>query len=513
MSQVDEILREEAEVAYASRVKKGTDAKIRETLAALAGKVFQEEDIVHQGTQLVLPEKMSVSKAIKMLQLYEKAQSEMVSFSRTFRFRPYDGAIATVRAMKKITGVAGHGKSSFFTRPQLIDVAVNFGETVQAPWGELSMPLIEGTVYLQFERDEEYGPLFQLVVHAPRMFKMVVDGLFVAIQNELELESIYRGKAFGGQETPEFLDLSAVDPGQVIYNESTEASLVANVWSLLRHSETMRENGVSLKRSVVLHGQYGTGKSLTGFLTALEAVQNEWTFIYCRPARDDLNLVMQTARLYQPAVVFFEDIDTISDPGQGRDDIVKLLDLFDGITAKGTELLVVMTTNHVDKIHKGMMRPGRLDAVIEIPGLDANAVYRLIAAKVPESMLKGIDFTAVGKALDGFLPAFVVETIDQAKRLAISANGGETPEVLLTEHFVLAATAMRSHLELMNDATELVEPDSLSAVFGRIIDDSVANSRQPELDTTAIKRTVGRALRDHAVRDEDREEDLAIVER
>jgi transitional endoplasmic reticulum ATPase len=36
-----------------------------------------------------------------------------------------------------------------------------------------------------------------------------------------------------------------------------------------------------------------------------------------------------------------------------------------------------MTTNHKDEIHKGMLRPGRLDAIIEIGAMDRPGVEKL----------------------------------------------------------------------------------------------------------------------------------------
>src|SRR5690606_28823264 len=145
-------------------------------------------------------------------------------------------------------------------------------------------------------------------------------------------------------------------------------------------------------------------------LTALEATQHGWTFISARPGRDKIEDVLRTARLYQPAVVFVEDIDNATSPGED-DHVTKLLDAFDGITAKGGELMIVMTTNHVEWINKGMLRPGRLGAVIESAQLDAAGIGRMVkAVGVPEKLDAKVDYTKVTEAMEGFLPAFVRET-------------------------------------------------------------------------------------------------------
>jgi len=444
-----------------------TSERILKTLAELGGKQFSEDSITFEGTRLVIPKTMTAHEAIRVLQSHIAAEETEHEFERKFRFRPWDVAAATARAIKTLTGTSGIGlaQHSFFgsTPPSMKTIEVGVGETLQVPWGSVWVELLKGTVTISGVKDPEYGLLGYIGVEAPRKMRAAVEGLFKMIEDELNRHSIYRGKAFNGNEVPEFIDLDTVDPSQVIYTKEVTAQLDANVWSMLRYTEAMRRNGVPMKRSVLLHGPFGTGKTLAAFLTAREAVANGWTFIYCRPAKDDLHEVMQTARLYQPSVVFFEDVDTISSGGDD-DSVSKLLDTFDGITAKGTELIVMLTTNHPERIHKGMVRPGRLDAVIEISSLDRDAFERMIQATVPEEFLDEIDYDKVAEAMEGFLPAFVKEAIDRTKRYAIARNAGELTK-LTTDDFVHAANGLRPQLEMMNEAKEGVKTDKLGDVL------------------------------------------------
>src|SRR3990167_10320825 len=101
----------------------------------------------------------------------------------------------------------------------------------------------------------------------------------------------------------------------------------------MRYATAHRELGLPLKRAILLDGTYGTGKSLAGYLTARVAETNGWTFLMARPGRDNFLQVMQTARLYQPAVVFFEDAETVT--GYESNDLInQVLDTFDGIQSK-----------------------------------------------------------------------------------------------------------------------------------------------------------------------------------
>jgi transitional endoplasmic reticulum ATPase len=244
--------------------------------------------------------------------------------------------------------------------------------------------------------------------------------------------------------------------------------LKTNVWSLIEHTDLMRELGESLKRAVLLEGPYGTGKSLAAFLTAQKAEANGWTFLFVKPG-DDLDAAMRTAQLYAPAVVFFEDIDVIGEAGDPAR-VSKLLDSFDGIGAKGAEVVAILTTNRKDKIHKGMLRPGRLDAVISINHLDQVGVEKLIKAHVAGDMLRVMDYSKIFEAFQGFTPAFAKEAISRAKRYAIAREGGK-PSFLTTSDFIGAAKSLTPQLELMHAADEEKTSPSLDKALREVVAD------------------------------------------
>jgi AAA+ superfamily predicted ATPase len=450
-----------------------------DTLGQLGGQRITDDALIREGRQLVLPETMTPKDAIAYLEDYVEQQEEETRFDRVFRFRPWDGAYALQNALVKVFGTAGIGKPTytFFgkTPPKMRSINIGVDRTTQVPWGELEVPLFKGTMYLDLKEDEEFGPLFHLVIDAARKYRAHIEGLFNVVETELRSGSIYKGQAIDGKTDPEFVDLSGIDPSKVVYSDEVMAQLNANVWSLLLHSETMRGLGLPLKRAVLLEGPFGTGKTLAAFLTAQVAVKNGWTFIYCRPGRDDLAKTMATARLYQPSVVFFEDIDVQAESGE-RVDVTRLLDLFDGITAKGTEIMAVLTTNHAEAIHKGMLRPGRLDSMIHIGALDVSGVQKMIEAVVDDWMLgDDLDFEAIYEAMKGFLPAFVKESIDRTLRYAVSRTGG-VPTELTTEDFVHAANGLRPQLDLMEDAEEGKHPESLDAAVRRTVRDATEGS-------------------------------------
>lgn len=449
--------------------------ELLDKLAELGGGLVTEESIDRSGARLNVPETMTLTEAQEYLAALAEAEERGTNFTRKYKYRPLDGAWALQHTLMTLFGSRGVniGTPGFFGNipPEMKTINVDVDETIEVPWGQIELQQLEATIKPSYYIDPELGMLFHLAVHAPRKHRNRIKGLFEAVQHTLDTLSIYRGKAFDGQGEPDFLDLTAIDVEQAIYADAVTDQLEANVWSLLSHTELMRELRVPLKRAVLLEGPFGSGKTLAAFVTAVKAVNAEvpWTFIYCRPGKDNLEHVMQTARLYQPAVVFYEDVDTIAATGDA-DPLSRLLDLFDGIRSKGTEIMVVMTTNYKDKLHKGMLRPGRLDSIIHVGAQDAHSIERMITKTVAPELIKdsSLEFEAIGVAMEGFLPAFVREAIDRATRYAIARTGGK-PDRLTTHDFVRAAEGLRPQLDLMNGAGEGEKTDKLSTLLRNAI--------------------------------------------
>ena len=447
---------------------------------------------------------MSPKDAIRFLKRHLEQNEAETSFTKTFRFRPFDGAHATQQALKKVFGTAGIGKAqmSFFGKipPQLKEIRTGVSTTEQVPWGLLEVPAINGTINFGGVRDPEYGVLFSVSVNTQRKYRSHVMGLFAAIEEELRTHSIYKGKPIDGREDPEFLDLRTLDESKIIFADDVMDQLEAHVWSLIEDTERQEAMGLPMKRAVLLEGPFGTGKSSALWITAKKAEANGWTFVMCRPGRDSLTEVMETARLYQPAVVVFEDVDTIAQNGD-PEAVTKLLDLFDGINSKGTKLLAMMTTNNVSDIHKGMCRPGRLDSIIRIAELDRNGVERMVKSVVkPELLSNTVDYDRVFEAMEGFLPAFIKESIERAVRHALVRTKGQSDvrDIKLdTEDFILAANGLRPQLDLMNNAGEGKTMPTLDRAVREAVADVVHNAELlardgdapsgPEYPPTSIK--------------------------
>jgi len=465
---------------------------ILDTLAELGGKVFHDDDITFEGDRLVVPKNMTLDQAGAFLAQKSKELEKETSFQHVFDYRPYDGAWCAWNFMQRTFGVVGHKdrliRSMFGTTkapPEMISIPSGVGTTEQVPWGRVELPFLPGAVF-EFETfyHEEKGPLFWIQATAPKKWRFEIEGIFKGVEEELRERSLYRGKAFDGQANPEFIDLSSVDPRLVVYSEQVQADLEAHIWMQLRHPEECVAQGIPFKRSVLIHGPFGTGKTLAALLTGQEAARAGWTFIKARPGRDNIFVVMQTARLYEPCVVFYEDIDQVADADTAdRAGVAQLLDVFDGIEAKGTKILCVLTTNYPEKITKGMARPGRLDAMIEISELDQQGVEALVRTRIdPDILDPEVDWAAVFEAAREYKPAFVTEFADRTKRYVIARHGSMNGHRVGTKELVLAATGLRPQYEKMVGARELKPrspiEDTIYEVTGRALTETLEERRR-----------------------------------
>ncbi len=98
---------------------------------------------------------------------------------------------------------------------------------------------------------------------------------------------------------------------------------------------------------------------------------------------------------------------------------------------------------------------------------------RLIEAKVePEAREKNLDYDAIFEAAQGYLPAFVAEFIDRAKRYSIARTGAD-PQKLTTEDFVRAAEGLRPQYDMMQDAEEGKGRSPLDVAFASAVQSAI----------------------------------------
>ncbi len=428
--------------------------------------------IVRTGQQLILPEGMDYKSAIDLITRRAEYEQKVTQVFEQFDVFPLDGAHALFQVLTARYGwVEGVPTPGFFgdTPPALISVRVDLNRSVSVPWGDIRLPNVAGIISIGASK-KDGRVIFSLLAKIRRQDEPTVRAIFDEVKEYLRTHSIYQGKAIAvrffddeGQKLempePTFMD-THVDPESLIFSADMERLVKTNLFTpIVRHAD-LKANGIPLKRGVLLAGTYGTGKTLSAKLASKLAVEAGITFIYVRRA-EELAHSIQFARQYsEPAVVVFcEDIDSVTD-GERDTDLNDILNTIDGVDTKGMNLITLLTTNHVDRITTAMLRPGRLDAVIEVPPPDKEARVKLLRYYGNGAIPKNADLSTVADELDGAIPAVIAEVVKRAKlhQLALQKPGTPikelSPAALLDSAKTIAG--QRKLLELAEKREALV---------------------------------------------------------
>lgn len=415
------------------------------------------------GKKIVLPAdptNMTIPEAKEWLTRREKADQEAVAINETIDAYPWDGAVAFMKAMKEIYGWANPVPTPGFfpgmeNPPVMVSIETDVGENAVIFWGGFTLPGIEGM--LKCEWGQINGrPAFVIGGKVKRKYLEAVHILAELTRKIAREESIYRGKALrfrtdedgdlDASEPPQFLDLSRVREEELVFSDELAEQVRTNVFTPIEHSQYCRDNGVPLKRGVLLEGPYGTGKTLLASVVAKKCPPNGWTFITV-PRAAALKQALKFAALYQPCAVFVEDIDREME-GERSVRIDDILNTLDGVDSKGAEIMVVLTSNEASKINRAMLRPGRLDVILRIGPPDAGAAEKLLRIYGRGLIKEDAPLTEAGKELAGQIPAVIREVVERAKLYAISHRPGQE-FTLVDGDIARSAKSMKHHLDLL----------------------------------------------------------------
>jgi hypothetical protein len=431
-----------------------------------------EAQIRHEGTEMILPAipvHMTPTEAIDWLHRMDKAEQENISVNEVIDAFPFDGAIAFMKALKQTYGWSTPipPRSFFEAPPTMMSVDISPTERTQIIWGRFQIPGIDGSLMTGYNIKGD-RPVFTIQGAVKKKHIAAVAEIAELTRQLIATESIYRGKAvklavdedgnLNLNESPTFVDVSLANRNELIFSDQLMEQINTNLFTPIERSEICRLNHIPLKRGILMEGPYGTGKTLCAYVTAQIAEENGWSFIMIDRV-SALKAALNFGLLYQPCVIFAEDIDreTTGDRTPELDDI---LNVIDGIASKGKEVMVVLTSNDAEKINRAMMRPGRLDAVLSIQAPDAAAAERLMRQYGRNLIAADEPLTLSSKELDGQIPAVIREVVERSKLYAISRNDDDSSLITLRdEDLMRAAQGMKHHLELLHGKPSEIETD------------------------------------------------------
>ena len=197
----------------------------------------------------------------------------------------------------------------------------------------------------------------------------------------------------------------------IVYNEQVRKTISTSVQKFLDNSSLYEKLSIPRKLTFLFHGEPGTGKteltraiaSMTGYNIYPITMEGKNVHAFIRA----LNLVPKDS------IVLLEDVDSFSTKRQLRDfkaeaiaeatgeetptpsggnaqqqmTLSGLLNVLDGICPLDN-LIVVITTNALEKLDTALYRKGRVDVLMEIKRFTSDEVWRYIEGLYPEVLVK-----------------------------------------------------------------------------------------------------------------------------
>jgi transitional endoplasmic reticulum ATPase len=248
-----------------------------------------------------------------------------------------------------------------------------------------------------------------------------------------------------------FVEIPDVSWAEVAGIDHLRDTLIRAVQLPLAEPGRFARLGVKPPRGVLLHGRPGTGKTLlaralasaaqAGFISVRgPELLAEWQGASERALRE----IFARARIAQPCVVFFDEIDSIAGRrGTGAGATVErmvaqLLTEMDGITQPGG-LVVLAATNRPDLIDPALLRPGRFDLVLEMPVPDEAGRVALFAVHTrPMPLAAGVDLPALAARTEGCVGADIAGICRLAALASLSRDPAAAEPVVSPADFDVA---------------------------------------------------------------------------
>lgn len=347
--------------------------------------------------------------------------ADQIELAQIFDCLPGEVAIALSAVFKKL-GLKVEETGTELIGPMGNKYNVPFAKTfvgkdkISLGWGSY---LVEGLgrVQLQTANQDTNGG----ITCFPRRWAAntsIWDKIVAEMDVELPKVGIFRGHAFKVDRprdliVPNYLDLTA--DVKLILNPEVEQQLDVSMWRVIKHWKAL-EGKVRRKRGIVMSGNYGTGKTVAAFVTAKLAVDCGLTFMTTIAKMSTTALAL--AKIVQPCVLFLEDLDQATHGD--RDELNDFLNTLSGIESKNTNVILLVSTNFVDRIDRAFLRPERLDTIVEFTPPTRDTVDRLIRAYAGDLLSKLDDISEVTTYMVGATPAIISEAVNLAKIKAIT---------------------------------------------------------------------------------------------
>lgn len=147
--------------------------------------------------------------------------------------------------------------------------------------------------------------------------------------------------------------------------------------------------GVPWRRGYLLHGPPGTGKTSVAYALAGELTLKLCVLSLTNPKLNDHSMADLLQRTPPRSLILIEDIDAFFQAREKLDGRIEisfsgLLNALDGVAAQEGRI-IVLTTNHREKLDPALIRPGRIDVAVELGLASPDQLRRLFLRFFPDA--------------------------------------------------------------------------------------------------------------------------------
>ncbi|MEM4054141.1 MAG: CDC48 family AAA ATPase, partial [Desulfurococcaceae archaeon] len=223
----------------------------------------------------------------------------------------------------------------------------------------------------------------------------------------------------------------------------------------LKYPEAFKKLGIEPPKGILLYGPPGCGKTLLAKAVATESGAN---FIAVRgpevlskwvgESEKAIREIFKKARTYAPAVIFFDEIDSIApvrglvyDSGVTERVVAQLITEMDGLVELDN-VIVIGASNRPDLIDPALLRPGRLDLILYVPPPDRSSrleILKVHTRKMP--LAEDVDLDELADKTEGFSGADLASLVKQAAMEALLED--VNAKVVYRRHFIKALESVK----------------------------------------------------------------------
>ncbi len=232
----------------------------------------------------------------------------------------------------------------------------------------------------------------------------------------------------------------------------------------LMRPDLYKAAGIKSSKGILLYGPPGTGKTLLAKAVANEANANfisvkgpELISKWVGESEKHVREIFKKAKQVAPAIIFFDEFDSISKSRGSFNDssekvVNQLLTELDGVEEL-ENVIVIAATNRKDLIDPALLRPGRIDAHVELPMPDEETrkeIFRVHMKEMPVE--KDVKIDEMAKITDYWTGADIEAVVRFAGVNAIKRNYNlkKPSELRITkEDFDLAIKTVGSDKEIV----------------------------------------------------------------